>query len=230
MLSTSLLVLLLIAGASVIAFAHTKEYKAGFKEGYTGGDPLINGQLGTPTDPKGIEHYNAGYEAGVKASTPYSNCEHFDTCGDPKYNAGIQPQVASETPKKIVKLSEPDSGDHQGRISDSNIIQTSLMSIQINPFNTAAAFSNLTFYLNSTDSHYHLKGWFQNTLPEAVDTKSISLSFEDKTTHVQLGTGNSVFVSRPVDSGATVAFDIDTGYGQDQFEQIQHMQALLTYA
>jgi hypothetical protein len=58
------------------------------------------------------------------------------------------------------------------------------MSIQINPLDRGAAFSNLTFYLNGKDSHYHLKGLFQNTLPVAVQTKSIGLSFEDKATHV----------------------------------------------
>jgi hypothetical protein len=59
-------------------FAQGGSYNQGFRDGLTGNDPPYP----YPNNPQ----YTAGYNDGVAKSTPYTNCEHFDTCGDPKYN------------------------------------------------------------------------------------------------------------------------------------------------
>jgi hypothetical protein len=70
----------LLTSGSVVTnvFAYTESYNQGFRDGLTGNDPPYP----FPTNPQ----YKAGYNDGVAKSTPYTNCEHFDTCGDPKYN------------------------------------------------------------------------------------------------------------------------------------------------
>jgi hypothetical protein len=73
-------VLLTTGAAATNVFALTGSYNQGFRDGFTGNDP---------TNPTYNAQYQAGYNAGVAKSTPYTNCEHFDTCGDPKYNPGI---------------------------------------------------------------------------------------------------------------------------------------------
>ena len=40
--------------------------------------------------------YNLGFEQGDKASTPYTNCEHYDTCTDPKYDPTHDPHYKPE--------------------------------------------------------------------------------------------------------------------------------------
>jgi len=44
--------------------------------------------------------------------------------------------------------------------------------IEIAPYTHGVAFSNMTFYLNATDSHYHWKGWLK-THYESVWTLSM---------------------------------------------------------
>jgi hypothetical protein len=62
-------------------FTHAGSYNQDFRDGLTGNDPAYS----TPAK------YQAGYNDGVVKSTPYTNCEHFDTCGEPKYNPRIHP-------------------------------------------------------------------------------------------------------------------------------------------
>lgn len=80
----SLIGVVLLTSSSVATnvFALTGTYNQGFRDGFTGNDPA---------NPTNNAQYQAGYNAGVAKSTPYSNCEHFDTCGDSKYNPGIHP-------------------------------------------------------------------------------------------------------------------------------------------
>ena len=59
-------------------FAQGGSYNQGFRDGFTGNDPPYP----YPDNPK----YTSGYNDGIAKSTPYTNCEHFDTCGDPNYN------------------------------------------------------------------------------------------------------------------------------------------------
>jgi len=73
----------LLMSSSVVTniFAHAASYNQGFRDGITGNDPPYP----YPDNPR----YTAGYNDGVAKSTPYTNCEHFDTCGDPKYNPRV---------------------------------------------------------------------------------------------------------------------------------------------
>jgi hypothetical protein len=88
-------VLLTSGSAATNVFALTGTYNQGFRDGFTGNDP---------TNPTYNAQYQAGYNAGVANSTPYSNCEHFDTCGDPKYNPGIHPPYPTrDTELKLLK-------------------------------------------------------------------------------------------------------------------------------
>jgi hypothetical protein len=74
------IVLLTSGSVAKNVFAQGGSYNQGFRDGFTGNDP--------PYPPP---QYQAGYNLGVAKSTPYGNCEHFDTCGDPKYNPRSHP-------------------------------------------------------------------------------------------------------------------------------------------
>ena len=39
---------------------------------------------------------------------------------------------------------------------------------------------NITFFINSTDGHYHLKGIVRNTLPEVVYIPIVGIDFFDR--------------------------------------------------
>ena len=41
---------------------------------------------------------------------------------------------------------------------------------------------NITFFINTTDGHYHLKGTYGNTLPERAEIPPIGIQFYDKAT------------------------------------------------
>jgi hypothetical protein len=81
--------IILLTSGSVAknVFAQGGSYNRGFRDGFTGNDPPYP----YPNNPP----YQDGYNLGVAKSTPYSNCEHFDTCGDPKYNPRIHPTHTS---------------------------------------------------------------------------------------------------------------------------------------
>jgi hypothetical protein len=66
---------------------HTAGFEAGWFAGNTGSDPYNPYPVGS----KNWLSYNLGFEQGDKASTPYTNCEHYDTCTDPKYDPTKDP-------------------------------------------------------------------------------------------------------------------------------------------
>lgn len=66
---------------------HTPGFEAGWFAGNTGSDPYNPYPVGS----KNWLAYNLGFEQGDKASTPYTNCEHYDTCTDPKYDPTHDP-------------------------------------------------------------------------------------------------------------------------------------------
>ena len=66
---------------------HTPGFEAGWFAGNTGSDPYNP----YPAGSKDWLAYNLGFEQGDKASTPYTNCEHYDTCTDPKYDPTNDP-------------------------------------------------------------------------------------------------------------------------------------------
>ncbi|MFZ0895447.1 MAG: hypothetical protein WAZ77_13200, partial [Candidatus Nitrosopolaris sp.] len=47
---------------------------------------------------------------------------------------------------------------------------------------TAVAYSNMTFYLNSTNSHYHLKGLIKDILPESRGFISMMIDCQNQST------------------------------------------------
>lgn len=63
--------------------------------------------------------------------------------------------------------------------------------------------SNLTFYINKTDSHYYLMGIAKSVLPETLHNgiKSIIISFEDKTTTTKSKSATKTF--NPVNTFAS---------------------------
>jgi hypothetical protein len=66
---------------------HTAGFEAGWFAGNTGSDPYNPYPVGS----KDWLAYNLGFGQGDKASTPYTNCEHYDTCTDPKYDPTHDP-------------------------------------------------------------------------------------------------------------------------------------------
>ncbi|MRN60485.1 MAG: hypothetical protein FIO03_00305 [Nitrosopumilales archaeon] len=88
---------------------------------------------------------------------------------------------------------------------------------------TVVAYSNMTFYLNSTNSHYHLKGLIKDILPESRGFISVMIDFRNQSTVTSV---HSILYTLhgPIDSNTTVPFDIDTGYTQAQ----QRLEALIT--
>jgi hypothetical protein len=102
------------------------------------------------------------------------------------------------------------------------------MPIEFNPFSHGMAFSNLTFYMNNSDGHYHIKGWAQNTLPK---TRSgyigMTILFEDKATGTSVKSAFGL-INGPIDPKTTIPFDIDTGYTQGQSGQFQYLKVQIT--
>lgn len=102
--------------------------------------------------------------------------------------------------------------------------------IEVNPATTGVTYNNMGFYFNTTDSHYHLKGLVQNTLHVTVDSLSIVLTFEDKSTGNPAHSAywSTPIGSAPINPSQRVAFDIDTGYTQAQVNQFQYLKAMIT--
>lgn len=83
--------------------------------------------------------------------------------------------------------------------------------------------NNASMYLNTTDSHYHVKGTVTNILHETTDVSNVAGIFFDKTTNTMLKSGNDLIYT-PIDPGMTVGFDFDTGYTAAQANQFQYMR------
>ena len=69
-------------------------------------------------------------------------------------------------------------------ISASFADATSIIPIEINPAVKGVAVSNMTFFLNHTDGHYHLKGLVKNVSHLSVGYTDVQLSFQDKQSRV----------------------------------------------
>jgi hypothetical protein len=67
--------------------------RTGWFDGNTGGDPYNPFRPGS----QDWAAYNFAYGQGVDRSTPYTNCEHFDTCGDPKYDPTHDPKYKPQS-------------------------------------------------------------------------------------------------------------------------------------
>jgi hypothetical protein len=111
------------------------------------------------------------------------------------------------------------------------IAQAIPLPMEINPNDNDVSFANISFYLNATDHHYHLKGLVKNILPENTDMIIVSVSFSDRATGSSLHSASDT-IDRSSTGGiapnAILPFDIDTGYNATQTYQFQYMSALIT--
>jgi hypothetical protein len=100
--------------------------------------------------------------------------------------------------------------------------------VETNPYSPGLDFTSVTFYLNMSDGHYHLKGLAKNTLPETRSNSIfLTIDLKDKSTDTTVKTlsGN---INEPIDPGQTAPFDIDTGYTARQGNQLQFMKVMIT--
>ena len=107
-----------------------------------------------------------------------------------------------------------------------------LMPIIINSISNTTSdksFTNTTFYLNSTDGHYHLKGLIKNLLPETRDSIILTIDVQDKTTsdilhRVDFYSTNT----KPIPPNGTTPFDIDLGFSASQRNELTHAEVSIT--
>lgn len=93
------------------------------------------------------------------------------------------------------------------------------------------ALSNLIWYFNATDSHYHIKGLVKNLLPEPRDGINVLINFNDRTTgaylHSDRGSGGELTPTGGIAPGAILPFDLDTGYNASQANQFQYVAGIM---
>jgi hypothetical protein len=78
-------------------------------------------------------------------------------------------------------------------------------------------------YLNTTDSHYHVRGTVTNMQQETKNFSSVTGEFTNKTSGHLL---SSAFgpITTPIGPGKTVGYDVDTGYAPAQLSQFKSMK------
>jgi hypothetical protein len=104
----------------------------------------------------------------------------------------------------------------------------SIIPIEINPAVKGVAVSNMTFILNHTDGHYHLKGVVKNISHLSVGHIDVQLSFQDKQSGViENDSKSDFFVVGPIDPTVTRPFDITTGITAGLGNQFQHLKAVV---
>jgi hypothetical protein len=91
------------------------------------------------------------------------------------------------------------------------------------------SFTNTTFYLNSTDGHYHLKGLIKNLLPEARDSIILTIDVQDKTTNDILHRVDFYSTdTKPIPPNGTTPFDVDLGFSASQRNELTHAEVSIT--
>lgn len=87
---------------------------------------------------------------------------------------------------------------------------------------------SITFFINSTDGHYHLKGIVRNTLPEVVYIPVVGIDFFDQASGRNVaGATNDLNYTR-VSPVAMQHFDIDTGYNITRAaKEFQYMNGIV---
>lgn len=94
---------------------------------------------------------------------------------------------------------------------------SSIIPIEINPAARGVTVSNMTFFLNHTDGHYHLNGLVKNISHLSVGYIDVQLSFQDKQRGViENDSKSAFFVVGPIDPGVARPFDITTGFTPGQ--------------
>jgi hypothetical protein len=79
-------------------------------------------------------------------------------------------------------------------------------------------------YLNTTDSHYHVRGTVTNMLHETKDISSVNGLFTNKSTGSLLGSAMQGPIITHLGPGKTIGYDIDTGYTSAQLAQFKSMK------
>ena len=92
-----------------------------------------------------------------------------------------------------------------------------------NPNLSSLKVNSADIYLNTTDSHYHIRGTVTNMLHESKDISAVTGVFTNKSTGHLL---SSVFgpITTPLGPGKTVVYDFDTGYTPAQLAQFRSMK------
>jgi hypothetical protein len=107
-----------------------------------------------------------------------------------------------------------------------------LMPIIINSISNTTAdksLTNTTFYLNSTDGHYHLKGLIKNLLPETTDSIHILVDVQDKATSDTLHRTDLFSTnSKPIPPNGTTPCDTDLGFSANQRNELTHAEVSIT--
>jgi hypothetical protein len=92
-----------------------------------------------------------------------------------------------------------------------------------NPNISSLKVDSAEIYLNTTDSHYHVRGTVTNNVHESKDISTVTGVFTNKSTGHLL---SSVFgpITTPIGPGKTVGYDFDTGYTPAQLAQFRSMK------
>jgi hypothetical protein len=78
-------------------------------------------------------------------------------------------------------------------------------------------------YLNTTDSHYHVRGTITNMLHESKDMSTVTGLFTNKSTGSLLNNTIAPIITH-LDPGKTIGYDIDTGYTPAQLAQFKSIK------
>jgi hypothetical protein len=77
-------------------------------------------------------------------------------------------------------------------------------------------------YLNTTDSHYQVRGTVTNMLHETKDISTVTGLFTNKSTGSLLSSFGPIITN--IGPGQTVGYDVDTGYTSAQLAQFKSMK------
>jgi hypothetical protein len=77
-------------------------------------------------------------------------------------------------------------------------------------------------YLNTTDSHYHVRGTVTNMLHETKDISTVTGQFTNKSTGSLLSAFGPIITH--IGPGKTVGYDVDTGYTRAQLAEFPSMK------
>lgn len=92
-----------------------------------------------------------------------------------------------------------------------------------NPNSLPIRVNSAEIYLNTTDSHYHVRGTVTNMQHETKDISTVTGLFTNKSTGSLLGNEVAPVILH-LDPGKTVGYDIDTGYTSAQVSQFKSMK------
>ena len=92
-----------------------------------------------------------------------------------------------------------------------------------NPNLSSLRVNSADIYLNTTDSHYHVRGTVMNMLHESKDISTVTGVFTNKSTgHLLSSVVGPITI--PIGPGKTVGYDFDTGYTPAQLAQFRSMK------